>query len=109
MHVLERGDDVGELASTVEATALGMAGGDGSLAPVATAAIARDLPFVCIPFGTRNHFARDAGLPDDPLEALDAFGGVERRIDVGRSGHGGVARPGRGCVRWPSPCTGRGP
>ena len=50
-------------------------------------AIERDLPFVCIPFGTRNHFARDVGLDrDDPLGALDAFGGVERRIDVGRVG-----------------------
>jgi diacylglycerol kinase family enzyme len=62
-----------------------MAGGDGSLAPVAQVAIERDLPFVCVPFGTRNHFARDLGLNrEDPLPALDAFGGRERRIDVGR-------------------------
>ena len=50
-----------------------MAGGDGSLAAVAEVAIERDLPFVCIPFGTRNHFARDLGLDrDDPLGALAA-------------------------------------
>jgi len=62
-----------------------MAGGDGSLAPVAQVAINRDLPFVCVPFGTRNHFARDIGLDrNDPLGALDAFSGRERRIDVGR-------------------------
>ena len=62
-----------------------MAGGDGSLAPVAQVAIERDLPFVCVPFGTRNHFARDVGLDrNDPIAALDAFGGRERRIDVGR-------------------------
>ena len=62
-----------------------MAGGDGSLAQVAQVAIERDLPFVCIPFGTRNHFARDIGLDrDDPIAALDSFGGLERRIDVGR-------------------------
>lgn len=62
-----------------------MAGGDGSLAQVAQVAIERDLPFVCIPFGTRNHFARDIGLDrDDPIAALDSFGGRERRIDVGR-------------------------
>ena len=39
-----------------------MAGGDGSLAAVAEVAIEQDVPFVCVPFGTRNHFARDLGL-----------------------------------------------
>jgi diacylglycerol kinase family enzyme len=64
-----------------------VAGGDGSLAPIAEVAVERDLPFVCIPFGTRNHFARDLGLDrDDPIGALGAFGGGERRIDVGRVG-----------------------
>jgi diacylglycerol kinase family enzyme len=87
VHVLASGDDAGALAREVDAAALGMAGGDGSLAPVAAEAIARDLPFVCVPFGTRNHFARDLGLDrDDPLAALDAFGGEEHRIDVGRAG-----------------------
>ena len=64
-----------------------MAGGDGSLAPVAGVAIERELPFVCIPFGTRNHFARDLGLDrDDPIGALAAFvRREERRIDVGRA------------------------
>jgi diacylglycerol kinase family enzyme len=63
-----------------------MAGGDGSLAPVAAVALERDVPFVCIPYGTRNHFARDLGLDrDDPLTALGAFSGKERRIDVGRA------------------------
>jgi diacylglycerol kinase family enzyme len=62
-----------------------VAGGDGSLAAVAEVAIERDLPFVCIPFGTRNHFARDVGLDrNDPVGALPAFRGTERRIDVGR-------------------------
>lgn len=66
------------------ATALGMAGGDGSLGAVAAVALERDLPFVCVPFGTRNHFARDLGLDrDDPLAALAAFHGSERPVDVG--------------------------
>ena len=62
-----------------------MAGGDGSLATVAAAALAHDLPFVCVPAGTRNHFARDLGLdPADPIAALDALSdGIEGRIDVG--------------------------
>jgi diacylglycerol kinase family enzyme len=64
--------------------ALGVAGGDGSLAVVAAAAVAHELPFVCIPAGTRNHFALDAGVDRrDPIRSLDAFtDGDERRIDV---------------------------
>jgi diacylglycerol kinase family enzyme len=87
--VLEPGQDLAALAAdAVErgADALGMAGGDGSLAIVAAAAAAHDLPFVCIPAGTRNHFARDLGvLRSDVVGALEAFGGdgLERRIDVG--------------------------
>jgi diacylglycerol kinase family enzyme len=66
------------------ADALGVAGGDGSLAVVAAAAAAHGLPFVCVPAGTRNHFALDLGLdPHDVLGALDAFtDGIERRIDL---------------------------
>ncbi|MEX2048103.1 MAG: diacylglycerol kinase family protein [Gemmatimonadota bacterium] len=88
VQVLEEKDDLGELARNADAAVLGMAGGDGSLAAVAQAAIERDLPFVCIPWGTRNHFARDVGLDgDNPLQALEAFrDGVERRVDVGRVG-----------------------
>ena len=42
------------------------------------------LPFVCIPAGTRNHFALDLGVDRrDLVGALDAFtDGAERRIDV---------------------------
>jgi diacylglycerol kinase family enzyme len=87
VHVLEEGDDIPALARRAEADALGVAGGDGSLALVAGVALERQLPFVCIPFGTRNHFARDLGLDrDDPIAALDAFvEGEERLIDVGRA------------------------
>lgn len=86
-HLLAEGDDPAELARGAGADALGMAGGDGSLGAVAGVAIERNLPFAAVPFGTRNHFARDAGLdPDDPVAALAAFGGGERRIDVGRAG-----------------------
>jgi diacylglycerol kinase family enzyme len=85
VRLFREGDDLEELARGASADVLGMAGGDGSLAPVAGVAVERDLPFVCVPFGTRNHFARDLGLDrDDPLAALEAFGGRERRVDVGR-------------------------
>jgi diacylglycerol kinase family enzyme len=86
VHVLGPDEDLEELAREAHADALGMAGGDGSLGPVAEVAIERGLPFVCIPFGTRNHFARDIGLDRTyPIGGLDAFGSDrELRIDVGR-------------------------
>jgi diacylglycerol kinase family enzyme len=88
VHVLDEGDDLVELAREAHADVLGMAGGDGSLGAVAGVAVERSLPFVCVPFGTRNHFARDAGLDsDDPVGSLEAFRSTEeRRVDVGRVG-----------------------
>ncbi|HEX6699492.1 MAG TPA: diacylglycerol kinase family protein [Gaiellaceae bacterium] len=87
VHVLRESEDPAELARGASADAIGIAGGDGSLAPVAAVARDRDLPFVCVPYGTRNHFARDLGLDrDDPVGALAAFRGRERRIDVARAG-----------------------
>lgn len=88
VHVLADGDDLQEVARTAKADVLGMAGGDGSLATVAEVAIEQDVPLVVVPFGTRNHLARDLGFDrNDPLAALAAYqDGVERRIDVGRVG-----------------------
>src|SRR6266508_2127681 len=87
-HVLlEPGDDLRELATkavTDGADVIGMAGGDGSQATVAGVAMQHDVAHVCVPAGTRNHFALDLGLDrDDVVGALDAFtDGVERRIDL---------------------------
>ncbi len=88
VHVLSLEDDPAAVARASGASILGVAGGDGSLAAVARVALETDASFVCVPFGTRNHFARDLGLDrDDPLDALDAFvSGRERWIDVGRVG-----------------------
>jgi diacylglycerol kinase family enzyme len=85
--ILDPGQDLAALAGEAAAAgadALGMAGGDGSLAVVAAVAAAHGIPFVCVPAGTRNHFALDVGVDrHDVLGALDAFtGGVERRIDA---------------------------
>ena len=87
-HVMSPDDDVATIAAKAAdagATVLGMAGGDGSLGLVARVAVQRDLPFLCLPAGTLNHFARDAGLDtDDPADALRALsGGREKRVDVG--------------------------
>jgi diacylglycerol kinase family enzyme len=80
-------DDLAELAEqAVEdgADVIGMAGGDGSQAVVATIAMRHEVAHVCVPAGTRNHFALDLGLDrNDVLGALEAFtDGIERRIDL---------------------------
>jgi len=66
------------------ADGLAMAGGDGSQAIVAAIAAELDLPYGCIPAGTRNHFALDLGVDrDDVVGALDSFvNGGERRVDL---------------------------
>ncbi|HEY7133700.1 MAG TPA: diacylglycerol kinase family protein [Acidimicrobiia bacterium] len=86
--LLERGDDLRTLvlaAIARGADALGVAGGDGSQAIVASIAIEHGLPFVCIPAGTRNHLALDLGVDrNDVVGSLDAFAeGPEHRVDVG--------------------------
>jgi diacylglycerol kinase family enzyme len=85
--VLRPGDDLLRLADdavTRGADVIGMAGGDGSQALVATVASRRGVPHVCVPAGTRNHFALDLGLNrDDVVGALDAYAdGVERTVDL---------------------------
>jgi diacylglycerol kinase family enzyme len=85
--VLGAGDDLRALAENAVARGadvIGMAGGDGSQAVVAAVASAHDLPFVCVPAGTRNHFALDLGVDrDDVVGSLDAYGDARQaRIDL---------------------------
>jgi diacylglycerol kinase family enzyme len=84
---LRPGDDLWELvreAVAGGADALAMAGGDGSQAIVAAVAAEHNLPYACIPAGTRNHFALDLGVDrDDVVGALEAFvDGGERVVDL---------------------------
>jgi diacylglycerol kinase family enzyme len=85
--VLGPGDDLLQLAEDAVARGadvIGMAGGDGSQALVAAVSARSGVPYVCVPAGTRNHFALDLGLDrDDVVGALDAFAaGTERRVDL---------------------------
>jgi len=85
--VLEAGDDLRLLAEAAVARGadvLGMAGGDGSQATVASVAAEHDLGYVCVPAGTRNHLALDLGVDrHDVVGALDAFGPArETAIDL---------------------------
>ena len=84
---LHLGDDLATLVrDAVEsgADAVGVAGGDGTQAIVAAIASENGLPYVCVPAGTRNHFALDLGVDrDDVVGALDAFThGRERLVDL---------------------------
>jgi diacylglycerol kinase family enzyme len=84
---LHLGDELGTLVcNAIErgADAVGVAGGDGTQAIVAAIAAERHLPYVCVPAGTRNHFALDLGVDrDDVVGALDAFTkGRERVVDL---------------------------
>ena len=86
---MQPGEDLVELVDAAMgrgADALAMAGGDGSQAVVAAAAAANNLPYACIPSGTRNHFALDLGVDrEDVVGALDALldGAGERYVDLG--------------------------
>jgi len=84
--MLDHGLDLEVLARDAVARGadcLGMAGGDGSQALVASIAVEHGLPFVCVSAGTRNHFALDLGLNrDDPRESVYAFrDAYERTVD----------------------------
>jgi diacylglycerol kinase family enzyme len=84
---LHLGDDLATLVhAAIEdgADAVGVAGGDGTQAIVAAIAAERGLPYVCVPAGTRNHFALDLGVDrNDVVGALDAFtNGRERIVDL---------------------------
>jgi diacylglycerol kinase family enzyme len=85
--VLKPGDDLLELARDAidrGTDVIGMAGGDGSQALVASVAAARGVPMVVVPAGTRNHFALDLGMDrDDVVGALDSYAeAFEHAIDL---------------------------
>src|SRR3954470_24880485 len=64
------------------ARALGVAGGDGSVAAAAAVALEHGLPLAVVPAGTLNHFARDVGVetPEDAADAVRTGSAVE--VDV---------------------------
>ena len=71
-------------AASRGASALGVAGGDGSVNAAADVALAHDLPLMVVPAGTLNHLARDLGLPgvDEAIRAFRA--GITHAIDIAK-------------------------
>jgi diacylglycerol kinase (ATP) len=82
-----RSFDVAQLEDAVASGAdrVVVAGGDGSIAPVAAAAGAAGIPLAVIPVGTANDFARGLGLPEDPAAAcrLAVHGSRIRSLELG--------------------------
>lgn len=61
-----------------------VAGGDGTIAAAAQLLTGTRTELAILPLGTRNHFARDLGIPSDLAEAAKlAVGGTTRSVDVG--------------------------
>lgn len=85
--------EIGRRAGGEEAVrALGVAGGDGTVAAVASVAADTGLPLALIPAGTLNHFARDVGVRSMPDADVATERGSAVAIDLaeasvrGRSG-----------------------
>jgi undecaprenyl-diphosphatase len=82
---LDSGDDlVGKLEESLDGstTAVGIAGGDGSVAAAAAIAERRRLPLVVFPAGTLNHFARDIGVDTFEDTATALAGGEAVSVDL---------------------------
>lgn len=63
--------------------ALGVCGGDGTVAAAVAAAVRTELPLAVFPGGTLNHFARDIGLTRVSTTAAAVEQGHAARVDLG--------------------------
>jgi diacylglycerol kinase (ATP) len=86
------GHEPGELerAAAGAPERVAVAGGDGTVGPVADLARRLGVPLAVIAAGTANDFARAAGLPADPdaATALAVAGGATRPMELGRLADG---------------------
>jgi diacylglycerol kinase family enzyme len=78
-------EEVERLAAT-RPDRMAVAGGDGTIGPVAEVAGRIGVPLAVIATGTANDFARVHGLPDEPVEAarLSVIATVTRPLELGR-------------------------
>jgi len=76
-------DAVARIASG-EADVLAVGGGDGTLRTAAATLAGTKFPLAILPLGTRNHFARDLGVPLDLAQAIRLIvDGEAQPVDVG--------------------------
>jgi diacylglycerol kinase family enzyme len=78
-----------ERAAKGDVAAVIVGGGDGSIRTVASVLGGSGVPLGIIPLGTRNHFAKDLGIPLSVAEAVAVIAAGElRSVDVGEvNGH----------------------
>jgi diacylglycerol kinase family enzyme len=70
-------------AKAGEIDAIVVGGGDGSIRTVAGVLAGSDIPLGILPLGTRNHFAKDLGIPLHLGEAAEVIAkGVQREVDL---------------------------
>ena len=74
-------ETLAELIDT-DVVALGVAGGDGTVASVAALAHEKGLPLAVFPFGTLNHFAGAIGVADESQMAAAMAGGTAAEVDI---------------------------
>jgi diacylglycerol kinase (ATP) len=89
LHELDERQDPAEVARAVDADVV-VAGGDGTVGPVAETLAATDRTLGILPMGSWNNIARGLGIPLELEPALDVIGrGHVERVDVGLAWHVG--------------------
>ena len=87
IHLASSGYEVSKLAEKAasgDGKVIVGGGGDGTLALVANAALTSGKTFGILPLGTRNHFSKDLGIPQDISGAVAVIAtGQTRQVDVG--------------------------
>lgn len=82
------GDEIADAVRALPGSAVvAVGGGDGTMAAAASALARSHTALAILPLGTRNHLARQLGVPLELKEAAQlAVGGQRRRIDLGLAG-----------------------
>jgi diacylglycerol kinase family enzyme/membrane-associated phospholipid phosphatase len=74
-------EDLADLLGS-DTRAIGVAGGDGTVAAAAQLAHREHLPLAVFPYGTLNHFAGAMGIVDEQQMAEAVMAGTAREVDV---------------------------
>lgn len=87
LHFVE-GEEIGLAASHYSiCPRIVVGGGDGTLSSAAARMVGGEAALAILPLGTRNHLARQLGIPLDVHEAVrTAVTGLRKRIDIGSAG-----------------------
>ncbi len=88
LHRLSEGDDPAEVARSDAEADVVVAGGDGTVGPVAEVLAGSDRALGILPMGSWNNIAHGLGIPMELEPALDVIGrGQVAQVDAGRAWH----------------------